>query len=329
MLITNTTLKKLYLDNLINIFKKKQIFFDISIIPDGEEYKTLSTVQKILSNLLEKKHDRTTTLIAFGGGVIGDITGFCASIYQRGVNFIQIPTTLLAQVDASIGGKTGVNHSLGKNMIGTFYQPISVIIGLNFLQSLPKKELISGMAEVIKYGIILDANFFSWLENNIKPIFMLDKKIIKYCIHKCCKFKIKIIEKDIKDKNNVRAVLNLGHTYGHAIERYVGYGNWSHGEAISVGIVMASLTSVYIQKLNFKDFKRIKKLLKNFGLPVIGPKNFLPEEYIKYMMRDKKTIAKKLNIILPHKIGKVILHTGIKKDFLLKSIEYCLLNNKN
>lgn len=260
-------------------------------------------------------------LIALGGGVIGDLTGFAAAIYQRGVRFIQIPTTLLSQVDASVGGKTGVNHLLGKNMIGSFWQPSSVIIDINFLKKLPYNELVSGMAEVIKYAIVFDEKFFHWLEENIKNLLLLDNSLIPYCIKKCCELKAKIISLDERE-NNFRALLNFGHTYGHAIEAHSGYGNWLHGEAISVGMVMASRASEIMGFLNKTDYKRILSLLKKTGLPIQGPKNMSAASYLPYMMRDKKVISGEIRLVLPISIGKAKIYSGIDKNVILNSIKF-------
>ncbi|MBZ2279087.1 3-dehydroquinate synthase, partial [Buchnera aphidicola] len=229
MLVTNKTLANLLKDQVFYHLRKSGIKVDQVVLSDGEQYKTLNEMELIISALLEKKHARDTTLIALGGGVIGDITGFAASVYQRGVNFIQIPTTLLSQVDASVGGKTAINHLLGKNMVGSFWQPSSVIIDIDCLNTLPHNELISGMAEVIKYAIILDSAFFSWLEEHVEKVLELHHKYISYCIKKCCTLKAKLISVDEREKN-LRALLNLGHTYGHAIEVHAGYGSWLHGE---------------------------------------------------------------------------------------------------
>jgi len=320
MLVTNKTLANLLKDKVLYHLRKSGIKIDQVILSDGEQYKTLNEMELIISALLEKKHTRDTTLIALGGGVIGDLTGFAASVYQRGVAFIQIPTTLLAQVDASVGGKTAVNHLLGKNMIGSFWQPASVIIDIDCLKTLPQKELVSGIAEVIKYAIVFDEKFYSWLEENIENILSLDHEIMSYCIKKCCELKSKIISLDERE-NNFRALLNLGHTYGHAIETHAGYGNWLHGEAISVGIVMAARTSKILGYLKETDFKRIITLLKRTGLPVKGPKNMSAASYIPYMMRDKKVISGEIRLVLPLSIGKSEIYNHVDKNIILTAIK--------
>ncbi|CAL4325877.1 3-dehydroquinate synthase [Buchnera aphidicola] len=321
MLITNKTLANLFKDKVLFHLRKSGIKVDQVILSDGEQFKTLNELEVIISSLLEKRHSRDTTLIALGGGVIGDLTGFAAAIYQRGVKFIQIPTTLLSQVDASVGGKTGVNHVLGKNMIGSFWQPSSVVIDIDFLKKLPYNELISGIAEVIKYAIIFDEKFFNWLEENIENLLLLNDTLMPYCIKKCCELKAKIISLDERE-NNFRALLNFGHTYGHAIEAHSGYGNWLHGEAISVGMVMASRTSEMMGFLKKADYERILSLLKKTGLPIKGPKNMSAASYLPYMMRDKKVISGEIRLVLPISIGKAKIYSGIDKNIILNSIKY-------
>ncbi|PPI87849.1 3-dehydroquinate synthase [Candidatus Pantoea edessiphila] len=322
MIITNQTLSPMYLNKFISLMKKSKIEVDYITIADGEQYKTLETINYIIGILLKRSHDRNTTLISFGGGVIGDITGFVAAIYQRGVRFIQIPTTLLAQVDASVGGKTGVNHMLGKNMIGAFHQPISVIIDTNFLLSLPPREFSSGLAEVIKYGIILDASFFQWIEKNIDLLMALNKDTISYCISKCCELKADIVSNDEYDFGR-RSILNLGHTFGHAIEAHMGYGSWLHGEAISVGIVMAIRTSERLGQFNTKDINRIINLLQRAKLPIYGPVEMMSKDYLPYMIRDKKVISGKLKLILPSSIGVAEVKNNIPYELVLDVINKC------
>lgn len=323
MLVTNKTLANIWKDKILYHLNNLGIKVDQVILSDGEQYKNLHEMESIISALLEKMHGRDTTLIALGGGVVGDTTGFSAAVYQRGVRYIQIPTTLLSQVDSSVGGKTAVNHLLGKNMIGVFWQPVSVIIDTDFLHTLPKRELISGMAEVIKYAIIFDSDFFVWLENNVDAILSLDSVAMKYCIFKCCELKSKLIELDERDIDS-RALLNLGHTYGHAIESHVGYGNWLHGEAVSAGIVMAAVTSEKIGKLKNKDTQRILSLINRVGLPVKGPLNMLPSSYFPHIIRDKKVLSGVIRMILPVKIGKAEIFTGINKSIITSVIESCM-----
>ncbi|QNS01712.1 MAG: 3-dehydroquinate synthase [Buchnera aphidicola (Pentalonia nigronervosa)] len=323
MLVTNTTLSNIFKNKIFYLLKKSGIQVNQVILADGEEHKTLDEMELIISALLKEYHSRDTTLIALGGGVIGDITGFAASVYQRGVRFIQIPTTLLSQVDASIGGKTGVNHIFGKNMIGSFWQPSSVIIDLDFLSTLPYCELVSGMAEVIKYAIAFDANFFNWLEENVEKLLSLDYELMLYCIKRCCEIKAKIVSLDEKE-NNIRMLLNLGHTYGHAIETNTGYGSWLHGQAISVGIVMASRVSELLGYLCKKDRIRILSLLKRTGLPIIGPKNKSVSSYFLHMMKDKKNFSGIMRLVLPVCIGQAEIHSNINKDIIVSAIKYSL-----
>lgn len=322
MLVTNSTIAKLWKKSVVNCLSELGVKITSINLLDGEEYKTISSMELVISKLLNNFHDRTTTLIALGGGVIGDITGFVASIYQRGVSFIQIPTTLLSQVDAAIGGKTSVNHLLGKNMIGSFWQPISVITDLRFLNTLPTFQFVSGMAEVVKYAIAFDQSFFNWLEMNWTSILNLDEEKITYCIKRCCEIKIGIVQKDEKENGN-RVLLNLGHTFAHAIETFLGYGIWTHGEAVSVGIVMASELSKLLGFLNTEDVNRIVSLLKNIGLPVKGPKNMDIQSYLLNFMRDKKIRSGILRIILPRNIGHAIIVSNIKKDTLMSAISVC------
>lgn len=324
MIVTNTTLYSLYSVKVQSTLIKMGVKVDKIILPDGEQYKTIDTLNIIFTALLKKNHPRNTTLIAIGGGVIGDLTGFAAASYQRGVRFIQIPTTLLSQIDSSIGGKTAVNHLLGKNMIGAFHQPISVIIDLNSLKTLPMRQFSSGLAEMIKYSITLDYNFFCWLENNIHCILKFNKRVITYCVTHCCELKAKIIAIDEKETIGKRSVLNLGHTFGHAIETELGYGSWLHGEAVAVGIIMAAKTAELIGYLDNKDSKRILNLIKQANLPTQGPEKISPEAYLPHMMRDKKIVNAQLNLVLPNSIGSAKLYTNINKKIVLKAIKKCM-----
>ncbi|PPI86476.1 3-dehydroquinate synthase [Candidatus Pantoea edessiphila] len=322
LIVTNQTLGALYLDRLIKLMQTAKIQVDHIILPDGEQYKTLDTINKIINLLLKQLHDRNTTLIALGGGVVGDLTGFAASIYQRGIRFIQIPTTLLAQVDASIGGKTGVNHLLGKNMIGSFHQPTLVIIDTDFLISLPSREFNSGLSEIIKYGIILDSTFFQWIEENLHLLLALDTSKLIYCIRRCCELKSSLVSSDEYEIKN-RALLNLGHTFGHAIEAYTGYGKWLHGEAVAAGIVMAVRTAERLGQFKSIEGNRIVKLLKRANLPIRGPLEMLPENYLPYMMRDKKTISGQLRLILPLTIGIAEIRHDVPNQLILEAINDC------
>ncbi|MGP1953013.1 MAG: 3-dehydroquinate synthase [Arsenophonus sp. ET-KM2-MAG3] len=325
MIITNKTIHSLYSVKIKSTLIKIGVKVDEIILPIGEKYKSLITLNTIFTALLKKNHPRNTILIALGGGVIGDLTGFAAACYQRGVRFIQAPTSLLSQIDSSIGGKTAVNHSLGKNMIGVFYQPISVIIDLNSLKTLPVRQFSSGLAEMIKYSIILDYIFFCWLEKNINKLFKFDKKKIKYCIYHCCKLKAKIIAIDEKETNGNRILLNLGHTFGHAIETELGYDDsWLHGEVVAVGIVMAIKTAELVNQFDNKNTQRILNLLKQANLPTKGPKKMTAEAYLPHMMGDKKVVNNQINLVLPKFIGKAELYANVNQNIILKAIKQCL-----
>jgi 3-dehydroquinate synthase len=322
MLVTNETLAPLYLDKVRGLLEQAGVKVDSVILPDGEKFKSLAVLDTVFTALLEKPHGRDTTLIALGGGVVGDLTGFAAASYQRGVRFIQVPTTLLSQVDSSVGGKTAVNHPLGKNMIGAFYQPASVVVDLDCLNTLPKRELASGLAEVIKYGIILDAAFFSWLEDNIDALLALDGKAMAYCIRRCCELKAEVVAADERE-SGLRALLNLGHTFGHAIEAEMGYGNWLHGEAVAAGMVMAARTACLLGQFSEADVQRVITLLQRAGLPVTGPQEMSADAYMPHMMRDKKVLAGELRLVLPLAIGKSEVRGGVPHNVVLSAIADC------
>ncbi|KAA8996369.1 3-dehydroquinate synthase [Affinibrenneria salicis] len=319
MLVTNQTIAPLYLDRVRTVLEQAGVLVDQVILPDGEKYKSLTVLDQVFTALLEKPHGRDTTVVALGGGVIGDLAGFAAASYQRGVRFIQVPTTLLSQVDSSVGGKTAVNHPLGKNMIGAFYQPASVVVDLDCLKTLPARELSSGLAEVIKYGIILDPDFFCWLEQNIEAIRALDNRALAWCIRRCCELKAEVVAADERE-NGVRALLNLGHTYGHAIETEMGYGNWLHGEAVAAGIMMAACASRRLGQFSAQDCERIRSLLSRAGLPVSGPDVMTPESYLPHMLRDKKVLAGELRLVLPLAIGRAEVRRGVSHETVLSSI---------
>ena len=291
-------------------------------MPDGEKYKTLESLNLIFTALLKHNHGRDTTIIALGGGVIGDVAGFAAASYQRGVRFIQIPTTLLAQVDSSVGGKTAVNHELGKNMIGAFYQPSTVIIDTLTLNTLPKREVNAGLAEVIKYGAILDYAFFEWLEAHIDELVALNQHSLQHCIARCCQIKADVVARDETEKGD-RALLNLGHTFGHAIETHLGYGNWLHGEAVAAGTMMAAVLSEQLGDLSFEDVARLEKLLARANLPTVSPDTMQPDDYLPHMMRDKKVLAGKLRLVLLKALGQAYVATDTDKSLVLNAIERC------
>jgi 3-dehydroquinate synthase len=281
VIVSNDVVAPLYMD------KAKQLFpgLDVAevVLPDGEAHKNLDAINHIYDMLLAGKYDRNTLLIALGGGVVGDITGFAAATYLRGINFIQIPTTLLAQVDSSVGGKTGVNHPLGKNMIGAFYQPLCVLADTDVLGTLPQREVRAGLAEVLKYGLIYDAEFFDWLETNSEGICESDSALLSQTIKTCCEIKAEIVAKDERE-SGVRALLNLGHTFGHAIETASGYGNWLHGETVAMGMVMAADLSRKLGWIDLAVAQRIRTVLEeNYGMPVLPPANISVEQYVDLM----------------------------------------------
>jgi len=270
LIVTNETVAPIYLDDVMSALTDYQV--DTVILPDGEKYKDLDTLNMIFDELLDRRHNRTTTLIALGGGVIGDMTGFAAATYQRGVNFIQVPTTLLSQVDSSVGGKTAVNHPLGKNMIGAFHQPQAVIADTDTLETLPLREMAAGMAEVIKYGLISDSEFYAWLQDNVAGLMSGDDESLAEAIYRSCENKASVVAQDERE-GGIRATLNLGHTFGHAIEAHQGYGKWLHGEAVGAGMMMAADLSRRLGYLSEKDEHDLLRLLQAAHLTVKGPKD--------------------------------------------------------
>ena len=307
----------MYLDKLTSILDGFNV--QSVILPDGEEFKTLETLNKVFDALLEAKFDRTSTLIALGGGVIGDITGFAAASYQRGVGFIQVPTTLLSQVDSSVGGKTGINHELGKNMIGAFYQPKAVIIDVNTLDTLSNQEFSAGMAEVIKYGLLGNADFLSMLEANIESIMARKKDLIIEVIFNCCQDKARIVELDEFEKGK-RALLNLGHTFGHGIENAFGYGNYLHGEAVSIGMVMAAKLSKDEGNLSHEETLRVESILSKADLPISINKTIDSETLITAMSLDKKSIDGKIRLVLLKSLGDSYLTDSYSNENFMKVV---------
>ena len=322
MIVTNPTVAQFYLDTVTFALKKRGCEVDHVLLPYGEKYKTLESLNLIFTALLQGNHGRDTTIIALGGGVIGDVAGFAAASYQRGVRLIQIPTTLLSQVDSSVGGKTAVNHELGKNMIGAFYQPSMVIIDTHTLGTLPKREVNAGLAEVIKYGAILDYEFFEWLEAHIDELVALNNESLQHCIARCCQIKADVVARDETEKGD-RALLNLGHTFGHAIETHLGYGNWLHGEAVSTGMMMAAALSEQLGDISVADVSRLEKLLARANLPTLSPDSMQPEDYLPHMMRDKKVLAGKLRLVLLKSLGQAYIATDTDKDLVLNAIKRC------
>ena len=314
LVVTNATVSPLYLDKVTSHLSGLK--YSVIELPDGEEYKNLDTLNSIYTHLLEHRLDRNTTLIALGGGVVGDITGYAAASYQRGVNFIQIPTTVLSQVDSSVGGKTAVNHPLGKNMIGAFHQPQCVIADISTLSTLPRRELSAGIAEVIKYGILGDREFFVWLEENIEDLMALNADKLVYAIQRSCQNKADIVAQDEKESGQ-RALLNLGHTYGHAIETKMGYGEWLHGEAVGAGMVMAAELSEACGWITADDLQRITKLIQRGELPVAPPGDMTADDFVANMSRDKKVLDGVLRLVLIKSIGEAVVTSDYPKDKLL------------
>jgi len=301
MIVTNDTVGPLYEAQVREALSGYVV--DVVTLSDGEQYKNWQTLNSIFDALLGGGHSRKTTIVALGGGVVGDMAGFAAASYQRGIDFIQVPTTLLSQVDSSVGGKTGINHPMGKNMIGAFYQPKAVVIDILTLQSLPQNQVSAGLAEVIKYGLIQDAEFYQWLEGNIASLMSLDPKSLVYAIEQSCHCKAKIVEADERE-GGLRAILNLGHTFGHAIETFEGYGTWLHGEAVGAGMMMAAHLSKLEGKLNNEDMVRIESLLTDANLPIVGPEGMLPNDYKRLMSVDKKVVDGTLRLVLLNAIGE-------------------------
>lgn len=304
-IVTNTTVAPLYLEKLGQALQSAGVKVTPIILPDGEAYKNAETLNTIYDVLLQNRCERSTTLIALGGGVIGDLTGYAAATYLRGVPFIQIPTTLLSQVDSSVGGKTGINHPLGKNMIGAFYQPQLVLADIDTLQTLPAREFSAGMAEVIKYGLIRDADFFDWLEVNIASLMKLDEQILSYAIYRSCQNKAEVVARDEHEQGE-RALLNLGHTFGHAIENAMGYGVWLHGEAVAAGTMMAADLSQRAGWLTATEIARMQNIFKAANLPITAP-NLGVEIYLDLMGLDKKVENGKIRLILQQSIGKSLI----------------------
>jgi 3-dehydroquinate synthase len=314
MVVTNTTVAPLYLGQLTATLEAAGVTVAQVVLPDGEAYKNWETLNLIFDALLTDRAERKTTLIALGGGVIGDMTGFAAASYQRGVPFIQVPTTLLSQVDSSVGGKTGINHPLGKNMIGAFYQPKLVLADSDTLKTLPPRELSAGLAEVIKYGLIRDAEFLAWLEANMDRLRALDPAAITHAIHRSCEIKAQVVGQDERE-GGIRAILNLGHTFGHAIETGMGYGTWLHGEAVAAGMVMAAETSRRLGWLTEADVARTRALIRAAGLPDVAPDLGI-DTWLDYMGHDKKVEGGKMRFVLLKKLGEAVITGDVPADVL-------------
>lgn len=318
--VSNNIVAPLYLHQLEKTLEKLGKAVKSIILPDGEEHKNWQSLMQIFDELLKEKSDRKTTLIALGGGVIGDMTGFAAASYMRGIPFVQIPTTLLAQVDSSVGGKTAINHPLGKNMIGAFYQPLSVIADISTLQTLPDRELSAGLAEVIKHGAIQDEEFFSWIELNIDALRKKDPKALIHAIKRSCEIKSNIVQQDEKE-GGLRAILNFGHTFGHAIEAGLGYGKWLHGEAVGCGMVMAAELSLRMGHINYVTKVRIQKLVEAAGLPTVAP-GFGRQRWLELMAVDKKNEDGAIKFILLKPLGNAYIN-AVPAEMLNATLDAC------
>ena len=318
MIVSNDTVAPLYLQRVeaaLSGYRLASV-----VLPDGEQYKTLGVLDRIYTALLEHRFDRRCTLIALGGGVVGDMTGYAAASYQRGVNFIQVPTTLLSQVDSSVGGKTGVNHPLGKNMIGAFHQPQCVLIDIATLNTLPDRELSAGLAEVIKYGLINDPEFFVWLENNMSALMARDPEALAYAVERSCADKAAVVAADERESGQ-RALLNLGHTFAHAIETGMGYGSWLHGEAVGAGMCMAAAMSARLGWLDQAQVRRVDALVAAAGLPVMPPDEISPDRFMQLMSVDKKVMDGQLRLVLMQDIGKAVISGDFDRDALKQTLD--------
>ena len=309
VIVSNETVAPLYLDAVAARLRERYAQVLSVVLPDGEQYKGWDAIERIASTLLEAAADRKTVLFALGGGVIGDMTGFAAAIYMRGVPFVQIPTTLLAQVDSSVGGKTAINHTLGKNMLGAFYQPQRVIADLDTLGTLPERELSAGLAEVIKYGPIADADFLAWLEANIEALRARDPMALAYAVQRSCEIKAWVVGQDERE-SGLRAILNFGHTFGHAIETGLGYGEWLHGEAVGCGMVMASDLSVRLGLMPPEFLGRMTALIGSAGLPVKAPASIGIERFMALMRVDKKAEGGEIRFVLIERLGQAVMRSA-------------------
>jgi 3-dehydroquinate synthase len=319
--VTNTTVGPIYMNRLVGLLEAAGKNVTSIVLPDGEEEKNWASLMRVFDVLLEQKCDRKTTLIALGGGVIGDLTGFAAATYMRGVPFIQMPTTLLSQVDSSVGGKTGINHPLGKNMIGAFYQPQAVIADTSTLDTLPDRELSAGLAEVIKHGAIIDPAFFDWIEANIGKLVAREPSALAYAIQRSCEIKADVVRQDERE-GGLRAILNFGHTFGHAIEAGMGYGEWLHGEAVGCGMVMAADLSHRLGFIDAGTKARITALVKAAGLPVVAP-DLGVERWLELMQVDKKNEGGQIKFILIKPLGTSVI-IPVPEDALVATLQACI-----
>jgi 3-dehydroquinate synthase len=320
MVVSNTVVAPLYLDRLLRSLGPRTLRH--VVLPDGENHKNLGTLEHVISALIDAQFDRDCMLVALGGGVVGDVTGFAAACYQRGVDFVQVPTTLLAQVDSSVGGKTAVNHPRGKNMIGAFHQPRAVIIDANLLMTLPPREVSAGVAEIVKYGLIRDAAFFAWLERDMDALVSGDAAARMRAIERSCRIKAAVIGADERESGD-RALLNLGHTFGHAIEAALQYRDWLHGEAVAAGMCMAAQLSARLGCLAAADVARVEALVTRAGLPTRAPAQLTPEVLLQYMAIDKKARAGRLRLVLLDAIGTARVRTDYPPEALQEVLQTC------
>jgi len=315
--VTNETVGPLYLDALCRGLEGKRV--RSTVLPDGEQYKTLDTLSRVLDAMVAGRLNRDACVVALGGGVVGDIAGFAAACYQRGIDFVQVPTTLLAQVDSSVGGKTGVNHPGGKNLIGAFHQPRAVIADLSTLATLPPRELRAGLAEVVKYGLIVDPSFLEWIEGSVEPLLALEPAALAHAVRRSCEIKAAIVASDEREQGR-RALLNLGHTFGHAIENALGYGEWLHGEAVGAGMLLAADLSSRLGWIEAGDVERVRRLLERLGLPTEAPP-IGAGRALELMGMDKKVLAGRIRLVLLRRIGAALVSADYPADALQATLE--------
>jgi 3-dehydroquinate synthase len=318
-IVTDTVVAPLYLERLRRALAAADIETVEIVIADGEQAKGWHTLDKVFDALLAARCDRQTPIVALGGGVVGDLAGFAAAVYQRGVPFVQVPTTLLAQVDSSVGGKTAINHTRGKNMIGAFYQPLMVVSDVATLATLPPRELRAGLAEVIKHGFALDRAFAEWIEGNIERLLAGDSEALTYAVRRSCELKAEVVAEDERERGR-RAVLNFGHTFAHAIETGVGYGKWLHGEAVAAGMVIAAELSVRAGLIGERDARRVRELVARAGLPVAGPVDLPAERYLELMLVDKKVVHGQVRFVLLDGVGRAVLRADPGETLVRQAI---------
>ena len=321
-LITNTVVAPLYQQQVATALRSAGADVIELVLPDGEEHKTWGTLNKVFDALLTAHCDRRAVIVALGGGVVGDLAGFAAAVYQRGIPFLQVPTTLLAQVDSSVGGKTAINHPLGKNMVGAFHQPEAVLADVSTLKTLPPRELRAGLAEVIKHGIIRDPGFLAWIEANLASLLGGDAEALTHAVVRSCEIKAAVVGEDERE-TGLRAILNFGHTFGHAIESGLGYGQWVHGEAVAAGMVMAADLSARAGMIGQDDAERIRTLIARAGLPVAGPASIPPDRYLELMAVDKKASRGKIRFVLLEKPGSAVVRGDLPQGMVEATLRAC------